>query len=85
MATIDYKDESLNRYSVWHHRFDSETNHFRWFLIECFDTEREMQNLLAVKWNELNSRKLTEEVNLKEQFAGRIRKSSKGSFRIFAK
>jgi hypothetical protein len=85
MARIDFKDESLNRFSVWHHRFDSDTNHFRWFLVDCFDSEREMKNLLADKWSELNSRKLSEVVSPKEQYVGRIRKMSRNRFRFFAK
>ena len=80
MARVNIDDETVNRYSVWHHRFDAETNHFRWFLIDCFDKEKEMDSLLNELWADLDIRLLNGETQPKEQFAGRIRKSSKRRF-----
>jgi hypothetical protein len=80
MARVDFEDESRNRYSVWHHRYDVETNHFRWFLVDCFDKEREMKSLLNDLWDDLEIRLLNGETQQKEQFVGRIRKSSKSRF-----
>lgn len=80
MARVNFDDETTNRYSVWHHRFDPETNHFRWFLVDCFDKEKEMKSLLDNLWADLEIRGLKGESHPKEQFAGRIRKSSKRKF-----
>ena len=80
MARVNFDDETTNRYSVWHHRFDIETNHFRWFLVDCFDKEGEMDSLLNNLLAELEIRELKGESHPKEQFTGRIRKSSKRRF-----
>lgn len=85
MAKVDINDSSVNRFSVWHHRFDPETNHFKWFLIECFDSKKEMDELLREKWTDLDIRSLNGESHLKEQFVGRIKKSSVGRFGLLRK
>lgn len=85
MSRVDIKDESSNRYSVWHQRFDIETNHFRWFLIDCFDRKREMNSLLQELLRDLESRERNGEAHPKEQYVGRIRKSSKFRFRFLSR
>ena len=85
MAKVDINDSSVNRFSVWHHRFDPETNHFKWFLIECFDSKKEMDELLREKCTDLDIRSLNGESHLKEQFVGRITKSSVGRFGLLRK
>lgn len=76
MARVDINDNSVTRYSVWHHDFDVETNHFRWILVDCFDNEREMNALLRDRWAELDIRRQNGGSHIKEQFVGRIKKSS---------
>ena len=83
MAKVDINDSLVNRFSVWHHRFDPETNHFKWFLIDCFDTEKEMDSLLRESWADLERRAVEGEVHYKEQFVGRIRKSSERKYRFW--
>ncbi len=72
MDEVDPNDKDLRSFSVRHHRFDPETNHFRWFLVKSFDTEREMNRLLEVLWKDLKARNKMGESNLKEQIAGSI-------------
>ena len=82
MAKVNINDSTVDRFSVWHHRFDDRTNHFRWFLIECFDNKREMDALLREKWNDLESRSLNGDSHPKEQFVGRVEKSPLRKFRL---
>ncbi|MFM6941663.1 MAG: hypothetical protein ACKOXI_06820 [Candidatus Planktophila sp.] len=85
MSRIDFSDDSSNRYSVWHHRFDDESKHFKWFLVDCFDSENEMDALLREKWTDLDIRNLNGESHYKEQFAGRIMKSTRKRFGLLRK
>jgi len=72
MAEVDPKDKTIKSFSVRHHRFDPETNHFRWFLVKSFDNEKEMNGLLEVLWRDLEERNIMGESHLKEQIAGSI-------------
>jgi hypothetical protein len=83
MAQVDLQNPLVDRFSVWHHRFDPETNHFKWFLIDCFDSEKEMDSLLRELWVDLERRAEEGEVHHKEQFVGRIRKSSIHKYRFW--
>jgi hypothetical protein len=82
MAKVDINDSSVDRCSVWHHRFDPETNHFKWFLIDCFDSEKEMNSLLRELRAELDIRRLNEGAHLKESYVGKVRKSTVRRFNI---
>ena len=72
MAEIDPNDKSIKSFSVRHHRFDPETNHFRYFIVKSFDNKKEMNRLLEVLWKDLEDRKSKGESHLKEQIAGSI-------------
>ena len=82
MARVEIDNPSVNRFSVWHHRFDQETKHFRWFLIDCFDNQKEMDSLLREKWADLDIRSLNGNSHPKEQFVGRIKKSAIRRYRL---
>ena len=72
MAEVDPSDKNIKSFSVRHHRFDPETNHFRWFLVKSFDNEKEMNRLLELLWRDLEERNIMGESHLKEQIAGSI-------------
>lgn len=72
MAEVDPNNKDIKSFSVRHHRFDPETNHFRWFTVKCFDNQKDMSALLEVLWRELERRKAEGEAHSKEQFAGSI-------------
>ncbi len=72
MAEIDPVNETVTSYLVRHHKFDPETNHFRWFVFKAFDNELEMTLLLETLWKDLESRRLKGESHPKEQIAGQI-------------
>jgi hypothetical protein len=41
MAKVDPFDDSVKRYVISRHRYDSETRHFRWVYERAFDRKRE--------------------------------------------
>jgi len=43
MAEVDPFDDSKVRYVIRRHRFDPETNHFRWFYEKAYDNKREYE------------------------------------------
>ncbi|CAB4674071.1 unannotated protein [freshwater metagenome] len=72
MAEVDPKDTTIKSYTVRHHRFDQETNHFRWFDIKSFDNEKEMLQLINLIELEIERRNSAGEGHHKEQVAGSI-------------
>jgi hypothetical protein len=72
MAEVDPNNKLIKSYSVRHHRFDPETNHFRWFDIKTFDNQDEMRQLMEEIHNEIEQRRLSGEGHYKEQVAGQI-------------
>lgn len=72
MAEVDAKNKIIESYSVRHHKFDPETNHFRWFLIKAFDNELEMNSLLETMVKDLDARRRSGESHPKEQVVGSI-------------
>ena len=72
VAEVDVRDKTIKSYCVRHHKFDSVTNHFRWFDIKAFDNENEMTELLEIMGKELEERRLRGESHPKEQVAGSI-------------
>ncbi len=73
MAKASINDETITRYAVRHHRFDPETNHFRWFTLDVFDNKEEFKALFEEESQKLELRRETEDVHFKEQIAGEIR------------
>jgi hypothetical protein len=70
MAEVDPNDNSILSYTVRHHKFDPETNHFRWFSIKTFDNETEMTQLMNEIFEDIERRRSLGEAGLKEQVAG---------------
>lgn len=70
MAEVDPNNESIRSYTVRHHKFDPETNHFRWFNIKSFDNEAEMTELMNQIFEDIERRRFLGEADLKEQVAG---------------
>jgi hypothetical protein len=70
MAEVDPNNESIRSYTVRHHKFDPETNHFRWINIKSFDNEAEMTQLMNQIFEDIERRKNLGEADLKEQVAG---------------
>lgn len=70
MAEVDPTNESIRSYTVRHHKFDPETNHFRWFNVKTFDNEAEMTQLLNQIFEDIERRRTLGEADLKEQVAG---------------
>ena len=70
MAEVDPYEDSILRYAIKRHRFDSETNHFRWIYEVAFDNKREYKKRLEEAFNELEDRHVKGEAPFKEQLAG---------------
>jgi hypothetical protein len=78
MAMVDPNDKSIKSYTVRHHKFDPETNHFRWFNLMTFDTETEMDELMNRVSSDIERRLLIGDADLKEQVAGTINEADVG-------
>ena len=72
MAEVDPNDKSIMSYTVRHHRFNPETNHFRWFNLKTFDNEAEMVRLMNEIFEDIERRRLIGQASPKEQVAGRF-------------
>lgn len=72
MSEVDPNDPTIKSFLVRHHKFDPETNHFRWFVLKAFDNEREMNQLLDSLCSDLEFRRQRGESHPKEQIAGEI-------------
>jgi hypothetical protein len=73
MGEVDPATQDKKIFLVRHHRYDPETNHFRWIALKAFDTEEEMNELLESLWRDLEARRFTGNAHPKEQFAGEAR------------
>lgn len=97
MAEVDIDDDSIKRFAIFHHRFDPETNHFKWVGIKAFSKKREWKKYLTKAGAELALKRASNEVPLKEHISGRIleagstknnkalralRRESEGIFRV---
>jgi hypothetical protein len=72
MAEVDCINESIERYSIMHHRYDESTGHFRWVTESCFDNEKEMLSKLRLLCEELELRSLESGSHPKEEFMGKL-------------
>jgi hypothetical protein len=66
------ESQSALRYVVKRHRFDSETNHFRWMTEEIFDNKRQCRKYLKKEWADLEFRKNSGQAHFKEELSGYI-------------
>ena len=72
VGEVDPSDPNIKSFLVRHHKFDPETNHFRWFVLKAFDTEDEMNELLETLRHDLELRRQNGKSHEKEQIAGQI-------------
>ncbi|CAN2171721.1 hypothetical protein MCEMKE14_00073 [Candidatus Nanopelagicaceae bacterium] len=70
MAQIDPFDDSVLRYVIRRHQYDTETKHFRWIYEVAFDNKREYEKKFEKAFNELEARRLKGDAHFKEQLAG---------------
>ena len=57
MAQVDMNDDTVDRYIVWHYRFDEDTSHFRKIPLAAFSTSREARRLFEVESQNLLKKK----------------------------
>lgn len=72
MAEVDINDISIRRFIIKRHRFDPETNHFRWIPEIAFDRKREWTRHLNKSFKELRERKQLGAAHYKEHVAGYV-------------
>ncbi len=72
MAQVNCSDESIERYSIMHHRYDESTGHFRWITHSCFDNQKEMLQKLSLLCEELECKSQESDSNPKEEFMGKL-------------
>lgn len=80
---IGSEKKSVKQFSVWHHRYDEQTKHFKWFEIQSFDSEKEMNAHLKKLWAELALRVQSGNAPAKEQYVGRTSQVRKKIFHFF--
>jgi hypothetical protein len=70
MAEVDPLDDAIDRYVISRHKYDPESNHFRWFYEIAYDTKREFERKFDELGEELEVRQLSGEAHFKEQISG---------------
>ena len=73
MAQVDPEDDSINRFIVWHYRYDLQRHERRHVVVAAFDNEREMWARMQEIGAEINRRRdAGEEVDRGEHASGSI-------------
>jgi len=57
MAQVDMNDDTVDRYIVWHYRFDENTSHFRKMPLAAFSNSHEARRLFEVESQKLLEKK----------------------------
>lgn len=70
MAEVDPFNDEIVRYVIRRHKYDPETNHFRWFYEIAFDNKREFERKFDELGDELDARKLSTQAHFKEEISG---------------
>jgi hypothetical protein len=70
MAEVDPFNDEIVRYVIRRHKYDPETNHFRWFYEIAFDNKREFKRKFDDLGDELEIRKLRGGAHFKEEISG---------------
>jgi hypothetical protein len=70
MAEVDPLNDEIVRYVIRRHKYDPETNHFRWFYEIAYDKKREYQRKFNELGDELEVRQLSGEAHVKEEISG---------------
>jgi hypothetical protein len=72
MSEVNINDSSIKRYVITRHRFDQETNHFRWMPEIAFDRKRDWKKYWDRWVSDLELRKQMGAANPKEHISGYI-------------
>lgn len=72
MNTENAEGQPVPQYVVMRHRFDSETNHYRWMPEVTFDKKRKWKKYLKKEWADLELRKNSGQTQQKEEVSGYI-------------
>jgi hypothetical protein len=72
MAEVDINDILITRFIITRHRFDPETNHFRWMPEVAFDRKREWTRYLNKSNKELEKRRQHGAAHHKEHITGYV-------------
>lgn len=72
MNTENAEGQPVPQYVVMRHRFDSETNHYRWMPEVTFDKKRKWKKYLKKEWADLEVRKNSGQTQQKEEVSGYI-------------
>ena len=70
MAEVDLFDDSIVRYVIKRHKYDSENKHYRWFYQCAYDNEAEYRKAFNEIGEALEELRLRGEVQNKDQIAG---------------
>ena len=70
MSRVDPFDDSIVRYVIKRHKYDPETNHYRWFYQCAYDNETEYLKAFSEIGAALEELRLRGEVRHKDQIAG---------------
>jgi hypothetical protein len=57
MAQVDINDDNIDKFIVWHYRFDPSTSHFRKIPLAAFSSSREAKKLFKFESKALEKRK----------------------------
>ena len=57
VAQVDINDDKIDKYIVWHYRFDEITSHFKRMPLAAFSTSREAKKLFKIESGILQKRK----------------------------
>lgn len=70
MAEVDPYDDSIIRFAITRHNYDSETKHFRWTYEIAYDNKREFNKKFEQVSNDLEARQLSGQAHSKENVSG---------------
>ena len=70
MSEVDPNDETIDRWVVIAHRYDDETNHFRYMPVAAFTTRREYNQRFKLEAAKLEKRRSQGEAHYKESITG---------------
>lgn len=76
---VDFADDSIDRWSVFHYRYDPERNEVRHVLLKAFSSRREMMKYMKIANIALQKKKEAGGVPIHEHISGRCLEAGHGS------
>jgi hypothetical protein len=70
MERVDPADDTIDRWVVFHYRYDPDRRERRWMFDAAFAEEFEMRLYILEEWEDLQSRKAAGEADEKETYKG---------------